>query len=46
MAYGVELDAPVMDLNVGIHHPRFGLALPEKMDALGMTCEVVKTLRE
>jgi acetyl esterase len=34
------LETPITSQNVGIHHPRFGKALKEKMDALGIECEV------
>jgi hypothetical protein len=30
------------DLGIGIHHPRFGYFLKEKMDKLGIEC-IVKT---
>ena len=36
--YGYTLDTPITDLNIGIHHPRFGQALKERMDALGVPC--------
>jgi hypothetical protein len=29
-----------MDSGADIHHPRFGKALKEKMDALGIECKV------
>ena len=38
--YGYPLDTPVTDQNIGIHHPRFGKILKEKMDALGIPCEL------
>ena len=34
------LEAEVTELNVGIHHPRFGKVLKEKMDALEIPCEL------
>ena len=37
--YGYSLNAPITDQNIGIHHPRFGKVLKEKMDALGVPCE-------
>jgi acetyl esterase len=40
LIYGNELDTPISDGSVGIHHPRFGKALKEKMDALGIECQV------
>jgi hypothetical protein len=29
------------DLGLVVHHPRFGLALKERMEKLGIECEVV-----
>lgn len=39
--YSRPLDAEVTNQFVGIHHPRFGKALKEKMDDLKIPCEVV-----
>lgn len=39
--YNIGADDPVTSMRVGIHHPRFGFALKEKMDASGIPCEVV-----
>lgn len=41
MTYNSAPDAPVTSLRIGIHHPRFGFALKEKLDAVGVPCEVV-----
>lgn len=41
MTYNSASDEPVTSLRVGIHHPRFGYALKERMDAAGVPCEVV-----
>ena len=38
--YTSEMDTPITSQGVGIHHPRFGKALKEKMDKLGIDCEV------
>lgn len=38
--YASKLDTPITSQGVGIHHPRFGKALQEKMDELGILCEV------
>jgi acetyl esterase/lipase len=40
LVYSRPIDAEVTELNVGIHHPRFGKALKEKMDELKIPCEV------
>ena len=36
----VAITYRLSDEGIGIHHPRFGKALKEKMDALGIGCEV------
>lgn len=38
--YASKLDTPITSQGIGIHHPRFGKALQEKMDDLGIACEV------
>lgn len=38
--YASNLDTPITSQGIGIHHPRFGKALKEKMDELGIECEV------
>ena len=38
--YGSTLDTPITSQGIGIHHPRFGKALKEKMDQLGIECHV------
>jgi len=40
--YGIEVDAPATD---AIHNPRFGKVLKERMDALGIPCELIPTVR-
>jgi acetyl esterase/lipase len=39
--YSKPIDAEITNQGIGIHHPRFGKALKEKMDALKLPCEVV-----
>jgi acetyl esterase len=39
LLYDMQLNAPVTTLSIGIHHPRFGTLLKEKMDAVGVPCE-------
>jgi acetyl esterase/lipase len=38
--YGGSIDQAVTDVGIGIHHARFGQALKEKMDELGIRCVV------
>jgi len=37
--YAGTLDTPITNQGIGIHHPRFGRALKEKMDQLGIECQ-------
>ena len=41
LIYGTPMDTPVTNEGIAIHHPRFGKVLKEKMDALGIECQVV-----
>jgi hypothetical protein len=41
LLYSNSIDAEIVNQGIGIHHPRFGKALKEKMDSLGIPCEVV-----
>ena len=41
LIYKSEKDAPIINRSIGIHHPRFGYALKEKMDPLGIACDVL-----
>lgn len=41
LIYGIAMDAEITNQGIGIHHPLFGKALKEKLDALGVPCEVV-----
>jgi hypothetical protein len=35
-----DMDTPISSTSIGIHHPRFGKVLQEKMDTLGIECKV------
>jgi acetyl esterase len=40
LLYAYNLDAPIKNQGVGIHHPKFGQVLKERMDKLGIECEL------
>lgn len=40
LIYASKLDTPITTQGIGIHHPKFGQALKERMDKLGIECEV------
>jgi acetyl esterase/lipase len=40
LVYSNSLDAEITNPGVGIHHARFGKVLKDKMDAVGIPCEV------
>ena len=40
LIYDKTMDTPITNQGIGIHHPKFGKALKEKMDALGIECQV------
>src|SRR5262249_57776201 len=40
-SYADEKVTNQSDLGLVVHHPRFGIALKERMDRLGIECEVV-----
>jgi len=40
LVYSSTVETPIRDQGTGIHHPRFGKALKEKMDALGVECRL------
>ena len=40
LSYKSDFDARVTTAGIGIHHPRFGKALKEKMDELKIPCEL------
>ena len=35
-----EANAPVVDREMGMHHPRFGAMLKQRMDEVGVRCEI------
>ncbi|HEY7327114.1 MAG TPA: alpha/beta hydrolase [Gemmataceae bacterium] len=41
LVYNNPIDAEIVNQGIGIHHPLFGKVLKEKMDSLGIPCEVV-----
>jgi hypothetical protein len=41
LTYGGSLEQEVTNVGIGIHHARFGKALKDKMDELGMRCIVI-----
>lgn len=45
LLYTYNIDAPVKDLSVGIHHPKFGQVLKERMDKLGIECHLKPKVR-
>jgi hypothetical protein len=40
LIYASKLDTPIKSQGIGIHHPKFGQVLKERMDKLGIECEV------
>jgi acetyl esterase/lipase len=40
LSYSSPLDAEVTSMGIGIHHPRFGKVLKDKMDELKIPCEL------
>lgn len=40
LLYRSKLDTPIRNQGVGIHHPRFGKVLKERMDKLGIECRL------
>ncbi|MBW3540876.1 MAG: alpha/beta hydrolase [Planctomycetes bacterium] len=40
LSYASEMDTPIRSQGIGIHHPRFGKVLKEKMNGLGIECRV------
>lgn len=45
LLYAYNLDAAVKDRSVGIHHPKFGVALKERMDKLKVECDLKPRVR-
>ena len=40
LTYAGALDQKVTNVNIGIHHARFGKVLKDRMNALGIRCDV------
>lgn len=40
LVYASKLDTPITSQGIGIHHPKFGQALKDRMDKLSIECEV------
>lgn len=40
LVYSSKLDTPITSQGIGIHHPKFGTMLKDKMDKLGIECRV------
>lgn len=40
MVYLHDYDTPIRNVGIGIHHPKFGKELKDRMDKLGIPCEV------
>lgn len=40
LVYNSPMDAEVTSVGIGIHHPLFGKVLKERMDELGIPCEL------
>jgi hypothetical protein len=38
--FAYNLDVPIKNQSIGIHHPKFGQVLKERMDKLGIECQV------
>jgi acetyl esterase/lipase len=45
MTYDSDLKTPITSRSIGIHHPRFGKVLKERMDGLGIECRVAAGIR-
>ena len=45
LLYASPLDAPIKNQGIGIHHPKFGQVLKDRMDKLGVECEVHARVR-
>ena len=45
LLYAANFDAPVKNQSVGIHHPKFGQVLKERMDKLGVECQLNARVR-
>lgn len=45
LMYGSQFDTPIRNQGVGIHHPKFGKVLQDKMKDLGIACKVKTGIR-
>lgn len=45
LIYASEFDTPIRNQGIGIHHPRFGRVLKERMGELGIECRVETGVR-
>jgi carboxylesterase type B len=45
LIYASTMETPITSQGIGIHHPRFGKVLKEKMDKLGIECRVETGVR-
>jgi hypothetical protein len=45
LLYATNFDAPIKNQGVGIHHPKFGQALKNRMDKLGIECQLQARVR-
>jgi len=45
LLYATNFDAPIKNQGVGIHHPKFGQVLKERMDKLGIECQLQARVR-
>jgi acetyl esterase len=45
LTYASKIDTPITNQGVGIHHPKFGHTLKQRMDKLGIECEVHTGIR-
>jgi hypothetical protein len=40
LSYASQMDTPIRNQGIGIHHPKFAQVLKEKMDKLGIECHI------
>ncbi len=45
LMYASELDSEITNQSIGIHHPRFATALKQKLDSVGIDCQVETGVR-
>jgi len=45
LLYEYNIGAPVKDLSIGIHHPKFGEVLKERLDKLKVECDLKARIR-